>query len=273
MQFCRMIKTIIHILITLFKNPKKLLRVLDEPENTHEVYVKDKYNLPSGLQIVEMEEITGKSQFELPLYLALEGGSTPFDLMLLRTLAELEHVKTYFEIGTWRGESALAVYDKVEKVYTLNLSETEMRKRNWPESYIEQSGMLIGQSSNIIQLEGDSLRYDFSAYTKSCDLIFVDGDHHYRHVVNDTKKAFELLRNENSMIVWHDYGYSPEVIRWEVLNAILEGTPELYRKNLYHVANTKCAVFSLKPFYAVVKERPMKPDKFFSIEAKVSALK
>lgn len=267
-----MIKTIIRILSTLLKNPKKLLKVLDEPENEHEAKVIKNYGLDSGLPIVEMEEITGKSEFQLPLYLALEGGSTPFDLMLLRTLAEKGHVRTYFEIGTWRGESAMAVKDKVENIFTLNLSKAEMKKRNWPESYINQSGMLIGENQNIKQLEGDSLRFDFSAYEKACDLIFVDGDHHYRHVANDTKKAFEMLRDENSMIVWHDYGFSPEVIRWEVLHAILDNTPEAFRKNLYHVANTKCAVFTLQPLNAVLKARPIEPDKFFSMNAGINKL-
>jgi hypothetical protein len=160
----------------------------------------------------------------------------------------------------------------VENVFTLNLSKAEMKKRNWPESYIIQSGMLIGQSSNIIQLEGDSLRFDFSAYAKACDLIFVDGDHHYRHVANDTKKAFEMLRDENSMIVWHDYGFSPEVIRWEVLRAILDNTPEEFRKNLYHVANTKCAVFTRQPLNAVLKVRPIEPDKYFIMNAGINKL-
>src|SRR5690606_31227343 len=107
----------------------------------------------------------------------------------------------------------------------------------------------------IRHLHGDSREFDFRPYHKSQDLVFVDGDHHYDSVVADTQTAFKLLRDDRSMIVWHDYGMSPEHVRWSVFHGILEGTPPEKRRFLYTVSNTLCAVYipeqleSVKRFY------------------------
>ena len=101
--------------------------------------------------------------------------------------------------------------------------------------------------------------------TMQVDILFIDGDHHYESVKSDTKNAFSLLKDENSIIVWHDYGNNPSDIRWDVLKGILDGTPSDKIKNLYRVSNTLCAIYSSAiklaehvPNYAV-------PKKHFSI--------
>jgi hypothetical protein len=75
------------------------------------------------------------------------------------------------------------------------------------------------------------------------DLIFVDGDHSYEGVENDTRKVFPLRKDSKSVIVWHDYGYNSEDVRASVLCGILDGIPKEKHKNLYHVSNTMCAVY------------------------------
>jgi hypothetical protein len=103
---------------------------------------------------------------------------------------------------------------------------------------------------------------------KKFDLIFVDGDHSYQGVLNDTKKVFSLLKDENSVIVWHDYGYNPEKPRHSVLLAILEGIPSQEHQHLYHVSNTMCAIYSKRNLKAENLIFPMKPDKIFDINLK-----
>ena len=75
------------------------------------------------------------------------------------------------------------------------------------------------------------------------DLVFIDGDHRYPAVLNDTKKAFDLLKNKNSIIVWHDYAASPNELRYEVMLGILDGSPTWAHQHIYKVSNSLCAIY------------------------------
>ena len=83
---------------------------------------------------------------------------------------------------------------------------------------------------NVEHIQQNSSTFDFKTLNKKFDLIFVDGDHHYEQVKQDTENVFNLLRNENSIIVWHDYLYDSGEIRFEVLAGILAGCPSKTRK-------------------------------------------
>ena len=108
---------------------------------------------------------------------------------------------------------------------------------------------------------------------KKFDLIFIDGDHSYEGVLNDTIKTFSLRRDNNSIIVWHDYGFSTEMVRYSVLNAILDGIPVKDHCNLYHVSNTLCPVYiGNKNFNTYYCKFPSTPDKIFSITLKSTKL-
>jgi glycosyltransferase involved in cell wall biosynthesis len=108
--------------------------------------------------------------------------------------------------------------------------------------------------------------------------VFVDGDHSREGVEIDTRNAFKLLRDDQSVIVWHDYGFTPERINWDVFAGILDGCPEERRGDLYQVSNTLCAVYlgrdkELPSRYAAGYELPARtfagfqlPDKTFEVK-------
>ena len=75
------------------------------------------------------------------------------------------------------------------------------------------------------------MTFDFADYYGKYDMVFIDGDHHYDSVKKDTETAFKLLKDNRSIIVWHDYGLDPETIRWDVLAAILDGSFESFYAN------------------------------------------
>ena len=100
------------------------------------------------------------------------------------------------------------------------------------------------------------------------DLLFIDGDHHYESVKNDTANAFKLLKNENAIIVWHDYGNNPNDIRWDVFRGILDGTPPEEQKYLYRVSNTLCAIYTRQQITAEYPAVNPTPKKSFSINVK-----
>ena len=124
---------------------------------------------------------------------------------------------------------------------------------------------------NVTHLQGNSLTYDYKSMNQKFDLIFIDGDHHYESVMSDTKNAFELLKDENSIIVWHDYGNNPCDIRWDVLRGILDGTPNDKINNLYRVSNTLCAIYCKGIKNAEYIPDNSIPKKHFSITVKAKS--
>jgi hypothetical protein len=109
---------------------------------------------------------------------------------------------------------------------------------------------------NIRHIQAHSHSFDFSSLNTKFDLIFIDGDHHHESIFKDTQTAFGLLKDDRSVIVWHDYALSPETPRFEVLSGILEGCPKEFHRHLYHISNTLCAVFSREDLAA----SPLKPN-------------
>lgn len=75
-------------------------------------------------------------------------------------------------------------------------------------------------------------------------MIFIDGDHRYEAVRTDTRRVFEHLVNEQTVVVWHDASQQPGQPRWEVLAGILAGLPANRPGQLAQVENTLCAVYS-----------------------------
>lgn len=197
----------------------------------------------------------------------LDGSSLPTDLALLKTLAKGK--KSYFEIGTWRGESVWNVAKIIDDCTTLNLSKEEIISKNFGRKYAELHGILSKKNPKILHLEGNTLSFDFKNLNKKYDLIFIDGDHTTEMVKNDTEKVFANLVHENTVVVWHDYAFNPEKVRYEVFSGILDGTPKEFHQNLYHVANTMCAVFIRKNFETQKFESPKTPEFLFEVNLKI----
>ena len=156
----------------------------------------------------------------------------------------------------------------VPQCVTLNLSREEIIALTGDERYADAHAVFSKNLDNVTHLQGNSQTFDFSPYKGQFDLVFVDGDHHYESVRKDTETAFTLLHNDNSVIVWHDYGYDPETIRWSVLSAIWEGTPPEKRPHLYHVANTMCAIYIPERLQAEKLVPHATPDHFYEVKLK-----
>jgi predicted O-methyltransferase YrrM len=215
--------------------------------------------------MVDINHIGPDFSETLECFAFLDGGSLPTDIALLKSLSKQFERCKYFEIGTWRGESVVNVAENSEECYTLNLSKLEMLLIGLDGKYADLHGFFSKNKDNITHLTGNSLTFDFKGIGKKFDLIFIDGSHHFEFVKNDTEKIFKHLIHDNSIIVWHDYSYTPEKLRPEVLAAILDGTPSEYRKYLYHVSNTLCAIFTRNDFPAKKMIAPIIPNKIFRL--------
>ena len=255
-------------IIAIIRNPWLLNNVLED-NDLWKKYVIKGYKLGKGLPVIDFENIIKSKSEQINTFACLDGGSLVTDHILLKSLASQINNCSYFEIGTWRGESVKNVSEVAKECYTLNLPDDDIKKFGENNNYIESIGYFSKNIGNITHLKGNSLFYDFEKLNKKFDLIFIDGEHHYDFVKSDTKKVFAHLIHENSIIVWHDYGFSPEKVRFEVLAAILDGTPKEKHENLYFVSNTLCAIYSPKKLDGFYPEYPILPKKKFKINVQI----
>jgi predicted O-methyltransferase YrrM len=198
----------------------------------------------NGLPVKNVKEVLPHSDYtEISLFLGTDefwindvpsGGS---DLVSLCLITRLVRPRRIFEIGTYRGYTALqfAANAPEAEIFTLDLPQgsttllpiTVKDKELAP---VEKGETLKGRkdAAKIHRLLGDSASFDFSPYAKNIDLFFIDGAHTYEYVKNDTLKALECCHS-GSVIMWHDYGRRGVngVSRW--LNEFVKSHFPVYR--------------------------------------------
>ena len=247
----------------LLQRPSAINALLEENLYQKELFLQQ-YNFPNGLPYVQFADLVLIKNTAIQCSL-LEGGSSPADYLLLAGLAKKQGGH-YFEIGTWRGESVLNVAPYMQSCTTLNLPAANIVRMGGPENYAAQMGIFSKTITNIRHLEADSLTFDYAGLQQQFDLIFIDGDHRYESVKSDTKNVFQYLVKKDTIVVWHDYGNSPESPRWEVLRGIMNGLPAEKRKHLYAVSHTLCAIYYPFEIKAAVLTFPQEPAGLFTIQ-------
>ncbi len=250
----------------ILKNPS-LINLITDSRFVAEEKFRSAYPDLTALPQINIKDLNNQETDTIESFL-LDGSSLITDLQLLTTLASKEEINSYFEIGTWRGESVHNVAKFVKESATMNLSAKEMIELGWNKKYALQHGILSKKNPEILHLEGNTKNYDFKSLNKKYDLIFIDGDHSYEMVLNDTKNVFRNLVHENSIIVWHDYAYSPQKIRYEVFRAILDGVGKENHSYLYHPQNTMCAIFIKDKLKTSVFDEMKIPEKIYEIKLK-----
>jgi predicted O-methyltransferase YrrM len=255
-------------LARIIRKPSLLNLVIDEDENWKGYVGRNHPHFSGGLRSVSHKDLFDRFEVSVEPYTFLDGGSMPTDLALLNNFARSIDDCSYFEIGTWRGESVANVARFARQCYTLNLSVEEMRWMGLPEKYIELHFSFSKSLDNVVQLFGNSRRFDFEGLGKKFDLIFIDGDHHYEMVKNDTEQVVRHLMKEKTIIVWHDYASNPEKTRYEVLAGILDGLPQGMHKNLYHFSNSLSAFLYPGELKGEYLQPPVEPKNIFRVTIK-----
>jgi hypothetical protein len=254
---------LLRIAQALVRNPAALMRVVNEEEEFRSRC--ERMGFGQGLPQVDILDLFPDFDERVEPYSFLEGTSTTIDIALLTALARRVQNCRYLEIGTWRGESVANVAKHARECVSLSLSEREMRDLGWSDDFIRVHQFYSRGLPNVTHIGHNSRTFDFGSLGEGFDLVFVDGDHTYEGVRSDTNNAFRVLRNGTSVIVWHDYGATPETVRWDVLAGILDGCPPEQRRNLCHVSNTLCAVWLPQPVPTRSVRFPDPPNKTFAV--------
>lgn len=234
--------------------------------------IKTKYNIEK-LPSIELFDLFPDLNDELGVFSYQPGTSGVLDHLLLRQIAKQRKECHYLEIGSLRGESLANVSQVAKECTSVSLGPKQMMERGFSSNLIEVVNLFSKGLKNVQHIEADSTVFDFSTLNKKYDLIFVDGDHSYNGVLNDTQKVMDLRKDSNSVIVWHDYSDNTEDVGYEVFNGILDGIPAEKHKNLFHVSNTLCAIYMENMNHSTYFSRSyMMPNKNFHIKVSASKL-
>lgn len=125
------------------------------------------------------------------------GDVTTYELYALNSLVRALGPKNIFEVGTLHGRTTVNLLenaDQLETLYTLDILE-ELPANKF------SSHPRVAKVKRIVT---DSRKLDTGPYAGKMDLIFIDADHTFDAVVNDSQKALEML-SPNGCVVWHDY--------------------------------------------------------------------
>lgn len=232
----------------LFKKPGKLRlfpgRIF---RNYMSLVGNDKWQSKSIFEI--FPDISGKRV--ILEHVSGQGIETPLDeLAYLALITSIKSPKNIFEIGTFRGRTALNfALNSPEKctVYTLDLPPD---KKNSGMIDASKNDKIIIQKSNpnieyagkdvevkIRQIYGDSTEFDFSPYYNRIDIVFIDGAHHYDAVKSDTENALKMVK-PNGMIIWHDFAIYGDYN--DVTRAILDCIPS---EKIIQIDSTSIAIY------------------------------
>ncbi len=184
-------------------------------------------------------------------HLAGAGISTPVDeLAYLALISAAVKPQTIFEIGTFRGRTALNfALNSPETcvVWTMDLPPTDAN--DLATEVLTADKQLIHSARPGVDYEGkdvarkirqlfaNSLEFDFAPFENSIDIVFVDGAHHYRAVLSDTRNALRIARS-GGYIIWHDFANYGDYN--DVTRAVLDALPT---DEIVQIANSQLAVY------------------------------
>lgn len=173
----------------------------------------------------------------------ISGGSGILDYAFLKTVAQVVGAKEYLEIGTYIGESINILTDCCEKLYSVTAGvDEDFSMRSFCKRYrIPDYSERLASNEKIMHYYGDSKKFDFSKHADTVDLYFIDGDHSYVGVYNDTKNVFDN-KKKDAIVIWHDFRNADNRYRVGTVKAVSDALGEEF-KNVYVTNNNMCGIY------------------------------
>jgi hypothetical protein len=145
---------------------------------------------------------------------ALRGAPNIFEQFILCALVQKIQPKTILEIGTFKGATTWHLYENAPPdatIYTLDLPDDEIPEDvSNPDVAANKTRPFVPSSNRVRQILVNSMKWD-GVLDKKIQFAFIDADHRYEGIRNDTEKTLPLL-DDYACICWHDalktgYGY------------------------------------------------------------------
>lgn len=199
----------------------------------------------------------------------LRGGSTLLDYAFLKGLILKFNLETFLEIGTWSGESIAVVSEVAKRCYSVSLPDENLKSSFddfWGKNNFSRFFSL--DKKNIKHFYEDSKTFDFSQIKDTIDLVFIDGDHSYSGVKSDTKRIFEVIDLERTIVVWHDFKTKRDNAILSTVNAVFEALPNNLHHRVYGVDSNICGVYlpdKYKSYFSFENDR----DEIYSYEVSI----
>ena len=185
-------------------------------------------------------------------FVDVDGAAPLRDVIAILTLAKQQNPQAALEFGTYFGSTTanLALNLPAAKIHTIDLPEEETRANPLTQNLqVDDEHLIRGrqlgksfrgtpQELQIVQHQGDTASYDYSAIHDPVTFFLVDGSHTYEYVRNDTLKSFALAKGVSTFL-WHDCDiYHTGVLRW-LVEMIHAGLP------VAHVKGTSLAYMKI----------------------------
>ena len=154
-----------------------------------------------------------------------------------------------FEIGTYKGSTTLIFAlntPSKTKITTLDLDPLKRETHLYGTGIDSLDSLDVGSAfkgtiyeKKILQLYGDSTTFDFGPYNRKMDLVYIDADHTYGYVKNDTRNALSLIK-KGGVIVWDDYVYNDKHPECSGVTRCLNELSQSHK--CYQLAGTRLAI-------------------------------
>lgn len=217
-------------------------------------------------QELEIFDISPSFEEEVEGVTFLEGASTAVDLAFIKSIVKSKKDCDYLEIGSFRGESLINILPVCKSATSISLSPSEMAGMNIPKDYIEADYCLVEPNDKLTRIQHNSLTFDYTSLNKKYDVIFIDGDHSTNGVKSDTQNALKLLKDESSIIIWHDCSFSYSDIRYDVIRGVILGLGDQNFADFYRVRNTLCGIYTKNISASKIQKNVNIPNKVFDVK-------
>ena len=245
-------------LLEIHKNYKIIITSMYEKEiseqleknniNNYGVYKEniEIYYPIEGLQEINLGQFFNKCDFciKLDTLTFFQGGSTILDYAFLQALAKRFARKRYLEIGSFMGESVKCLSQVCDECVSISLEDKELDQLFYSKYKSNFVSYFMNNLCNVKQIKGDSKKINFKEINFEPDFVFIDGDHSYEGVFNDTQKIFDIINCDEAIVVWHDFRKAiTKQIRTETVKAVFDALDENYKKNIFICDNNLCGIY------------------------------
>ncbi|WP_371347710.1 class I SAM-dependent methyltransferase [Ancylobacter sp. IITR112] len=176
---------------------------------------------------------------------------TTYELASILSIVLARSPQCFFEFGTFDGRTSLNVLrnSPSTQVVSIDLPPGDVKL---PDQ--KKVGNLIGEEfrgddGRFTQLLGNSLRFDFTPFHGSVDVVFIDAGHSYACAIADSRSACRLIGERGGVIMWHDYATWPGVT--QAVEEIQALTRE--KADMVWIEGTTLAVMMARPGVSLVE--------------------